>query len=164
MLPADLSSHSTAHPWSCRVPQGHPWGPTGTATCSTSGCPADPSLSPPWAVKVTNVPYFCSEGVHLLLLSTASYCAFPSLIKDLLGNCTSCNGDRLKVEKYYFTLKRERSAAIGEASKSERLERTGMAMVTGGTGQARTPTARKTVKETRLDFPLRAQDRCCFAP
>lgn len=71
VLLADLSSLSTMHPWPCHVPQGHQWAPTGTATCSTSGCPALPSLAPPWAVKLTNVPYFCSEGVYLLLSSTA---------------------------------------------------------------------------------------------
>lgn len=145
VLPADLS-HSTAQPWPCHVPQGHQWGPTGTATCSTSGCPALPSLSPPWAVKVTGLPYFCSEGVSLLLLSTASYCAL-SLIKDLLSKCTSSNGDSLKFEKYYLTLKGERSAVTG---RSERLERRGMAMVSGGTGQGRAPTARKMSRETRL--------------
>lgn len=119
VLPADLGSHSAAHPWPCHMPQGHKQGPTGTATCSTSGCPALPSLSPAWAVKVTGVPDFCSEGVCLLLSSAASYCAFSSLVKDLLGKCTSSNGDCLKFGRYYFTLKRERSAVIGEASRRE---------------------------------------------
>lgn len=90
--------------------------------------------------------------------------AFSSLVKELPGKCTSSNGGSLKFEKYYFTLKRERSAVIEEPSRRERLERKGMAMVTGGIGQGRTPTARKMGKETRPDFPLRAHDSYCFAP
>lgn len=85
----------------------------------------------PWGVKVTVVPYFCSELVYFQLSSNASYCAFSSFIKVLFGNYLQQCWQLKHFENYYFTLKKKKEVSgIGEFSR-ERLERKEIEMVTG---------------------------------
>lgn len=82
----------------------------------------------PWAVNVTSVPYFYCERVRLQPLSTASHCAFSSLIKDLLDNyfqqCWS-----LRLQKNIISFWKQRKVAgTGDSSRRERLEREEMAL------------------------------------